>query len=120
MLQQLQAECGEAGDSVDNAASESVEASVERVRSFVDKTRAGMTTSSTESEPTPQPTVENQNIDQQNQESHGVTELVAESSKLDISSLTSFRLHIFQSSIGVRENRDTSDNLSVQLSWKKL
>lgn len=80
MLQQLQAECGEAGDSVDNAASESVEASVERVRSFVDKTRAGVTTSSTESEPTPQPTVENQNIDQQNQESHGVTELVAESS----------------------------------------
>ena len=77
MLQQLQAE---AGDNVDSADSESVQASVQRVRSFVDKTRAGVTTTSTELEPTPQPSEENQKIEQQNQESHSVNELVAEPS----------------------------------------
>ena len=59
-MQQLQAE---AGDNVDSADSESVQASVQRVRSFVDKTRAGVTTTSTELEPTPQPSEENQKIE---------------------------------------------------------
>ena len=77
MLQQLQCE---AGDSVDSVASESVEASVERVRRFVDKTRAGIPSTSTESEPAPQSSEDNQKSEEQNQESQSVTEFVAEPS----------------------------------------
>ena len=80
MLQQLQAECGDTGDYVDNVSSESVEASVERVRSFVDSTRARVTpATSTESEPT-SPCVD-QKIEEPKQESQkkDVTELVVES-----------------------------------------
>ena len=77
MLQQLQCE---AGDNVDSAASESVEASVERVRRFVDKTRAGVPTTPTESEPASQSPEDNQKSEEQNTESQSVTELVAEPS----------------------------------------